>query len=122
MLNVQVGLELIEKGVLGRRRMKAGWFNAFASSIASRTLEGKRYSSGGLNMPIMPSNKQTQDLVNSHVTVASEAHEYHLPRPTLHSHVFVKRSLSWWIADHYREIPVCSEGHSRLYIKRDEEL
>lgn len=35
MLNVQVGHELIEEGVLGRRRMKAGWFNAFASSIAS---------------------------------------------------------------------------------------
>lgn len=74
--------------------MESGWFNALSPSFASMTLEKKQYSFGGLNMPFMPSNKQTQDLVSSQVMVASEAHKYHLPHPTVHSHVFVKRLLS----------------------------
>lgn len=75
------------------------------------TLEGERYSFGGLNMPFIPSDKWTQDLVTNQATVGPEAHEYHA-HPTLDPQVFVKGLLSWWMAEHHWETPVHWEAYS----------
>lgn len=99
MLNELVGLELWGKGVV-RGRGRAGWFIASAPSFTSMTLEGERYSFGGLNMPFIPSDKWTQDLVTNQATVGAEAHEYHA-HPTLDPQVFVNGLLSWWMAEHH---------------------